>query len=241
LLHCFHGFSILFFVCAARNTPAPTVPTVSPAPTPHDAGFVIEKKEPLDLTKNKASFNASEFYNVLVYLCHDDLELEPFTANKQTTFVRSRGSATLKVFVERNAKCVRDSIYMRWIDAFSWFRGNVRQIAVASVNLPADNGLTEVHCVRGSHKCLFETLLMAEFFTSSGSVSGSGAASLQFGSPSSGTTRHFLQEDKDIVDRTRGFSLDVVATTEELVAKEEVYEPTNDDEGLKLGGIMGAV
>jgi hypothetical protein len=93
---------------------------------------------------------------------------------------------------------------MRRIDAFSWFRDHHRQIAIAPVNLPTPNGLTEVHCVRGSHKCWFETLLMADFFASAGSVTGSGATSLQFGS-SSATTRRSLQENNDNVGKREGF------------------------------------
>jgi hypothetical protein len=242
LLNCFDGFSIVFFVGTGLTaSPAPTAPTISPAPSPADGGFVIDPKKPLDLKREKTFVNANEFYNVIAYLCDDDLE--PLSADEQATFVRSQGSATLKICIERNAKCVRDSVYIRRIDAFSWFRGNVRQIAVAPVNLPADNGLTEVHCVRGSHKCWFESLLMAGFFTTPGLVSGSGAASLQFGSSSSSTTRRFLQENNDNVKKTRGFSLTFVLTTEEFVAEEEAFYNMYDDdeEVLKLGGIMGIV
>jgi hypothetical protein len=237
LLNCFDGFSIVFFVGTALTvSPAPSAPTISPAPTPYDGGVIIDPKEPLDLTKDKASFNASEFYNVLAYLCHDDLE--PLTADEQSTFVRSQGSATIKVCIERNAKCVRDSVYLRRIDAFSWFRGNIRQIAVAPVNLPADNGLTELYCVPGSHKCWFDSLLMADFFTTPGLVSGSGAASLQFGSSSS-STRRFLQENNDNVGKTRGFSLNFGATTDELLAAAEAFKLEDDEESLNLGGILG--
>jgi hypothetical protein len=84
---------------------------------------------------------------------------------------------------------------------------------------------------------------MAGFFTTPGLVSGSGAASLQFGSSSSSTTRRFLQENNDNVKKTRGFSLTFVLTTEEFVAEEEAFYNMYDDdeEVLKLGGIMGIV
>jgi hypothetical protein len=242
VLNCFDGFGVVFDVALTATptiSPAPIAPTVSPAPTPYD-GIVINPKKPLNLTRATSKFNASEYYNVIAYLCDDDLE-QLTASNEQVTFVRSQGSATLKVCIERNAKCVRDSVYMRRIDAFSWFRDNVRQIAVAPVNLPADNGLTEVHCVRGSHKCWFETLLMAGFFTTPGLVSGSGAASLQFGSSSS-ATRRFLQENNDIMEKTRGFSMTFVATTEEFVAKEKAsFKRDDKEEVLKLGGILGIV
>jgi hypothetical protein len=241
LLNCIDGFSVVFSIGNSLTvSPAPSAPTISPAPTPYE-GVIIDPKEPLDLTKDKTSFNASEFYNVLAYLCHDDLE--PLTAEEQSTFVRSQGSATIRVCIERNAKCVRDSVYIRRIDAFSWFRGTVRQIAVAPVNLPADNGLTELYCVPGSHKCWFDSLLMADFFTTPGLVSGSGAASLQFGSSSSTINRRFLQESNDNVGKTRGFSLRFFTTAEELVVaeEEEAFKIENDAGFLKLGGIMGIV
>jgi hypothetical protein len=241
LLECKDGFEIVFFVDTTpveTLSPAPSAPTYSPAPTPYE-GVIIDPKEPLDLTRDKVSFNASEFYNVIAYLCDD--ALEPVTAEEQSTFVRTQGSATIRVCIERNAKCVKDSVYLRRIDAFSWFRGIVRQVAVAPSNLPADNGLTELYCVPGSHKCWFDSLLMAGFFTKPGLVSGVGAASMQFGSSGSTVNRRFLQENNDNVGKTRGFSLRFIATTEELVAEEEAFKREDEAGLLKLGGIMGIV
>jgi hypothetical protein len=133
---------------------------------------------------------------------------------------------------------------MRRIDAFSWFRGHFRQVAVAPVNEPADNGLTEVYCVRGSHMCWFESLLMADFFTTPGLVGGSGAASLQFGSSSTRGLRRVLQEDNDNLGKTRGFLMTLALTTDAFVlAEQEALKRAIvlDEGGLKLGGIMGII
>jgi predicted RNA binding protein YcfA (HicA-like mRNA interferase family) len=224
LMECFEGFHVVFNVglsetWAPTASPAPTAPTVSPGPSEswvptqaptNDTGWVINPEKPLDFTQETAYRNATDSYGVVAYLCDEDLN------SIGETYVRKQGSATVKICVERNAKSVQEGVYLRHIDGFSFVRDQIRQIAVEPVSLPASNGLTELHCQRGSHKCWFETLLMADFFDSPGDVFGSGAASLQFGSASSRRHRIMQREEEDDLGRTKGIKLAIMVTTEEF-------------------------
>ena len=90
---------------------------------------------------------------------------------------------SVRVCVKRNAKSIRDNIFIRYIDAFAFFKwGNeaLRQIAIRPTAVEAKNGLTEVFCEKGSDECYFTTYLMGGFFETSGVVTGSGKATMQF-------------------------------------------------------------
>jgi tetrahydromethanopterin S-methyltransferase subunit F len=238
LLNCFDGFGVVLNVGTQSPTasPVPTAPTVSPAPTPastqtDDDDFTINVK-PHNFTQGKRYFNTTDFYNVEAYLCDDDLN--PLDSSS----VRTQASGTLRVCVQRNAKCVRDSVFMKQIDAFSFFRDGYRQVAIAPVGQEAANGLTELHCQRASHMCWFETLLSAQFFTSPGWVAGSGSATLQFGS----ATERRLQENNDNLGKTRGINFAFELTTDEFVYEEEVVTKEQEhNEGLSSFGCVGIV
>jgi hypothetical protein len=189
------------------------------------------------MTGKQIEFYASDFYNVNSYLC--DENLDPLNEEAGNAVVRNEGDSLVRVCVERNEKCVQNGLFLRHIDAFSFFRDDQRQVAVAPVNLPADNALTEIFCERGSHKCYFETLLAAQFFTSAGTVRGSGAASLQFGSNSSGRS---LQEDNDDVSKSRGFRLSFeIFPTLSSNSNEAVTRVTDQDVLYIAAIILGAL
>jgi hypothetical protein len=75
---------------------------------------------------------------------------------------------------------------MRSLDAFTFTRVNsdesiVTQDAITGANEQSSNGLTTLTCNSGDAVCYFETILVAAFYTSPGSVLGSGTGSMQFG------------------------------------------------------------
>ena len=186
-----------------------------------------------NMTGKRIDFYASDFYNVNGYLC--DENLDPLSEEAGNAVVRTQGDSLVRVCVERNEKCVQNGLFLRRIDAFSFFRDDQRQVAVAPVNLPADNGLTEIFCESGSHKCYFGTILAAQFFSTPGTVRGSGAASLQFGSSPTG---RLLQEDDDDISSTRGFRLSFEIFPALTSNSNEVVTDTTDLNILNIAAII---
>jgi hypothetical protein len=81
--------------------------------------------------------------------------------------------------------------------------------------------------------------LAAQFITSAGTVRGSGVASLQFGSSSSG---RFLQEDNDDVSKSRGFHLSFeIFPTLSSNSNEAVARVTDQDVLYTAAIILGAL
>ena len=132
--------------------------------------------------KEKLVKTANQAYEVEGYLCdrsYDELN----DAGKQTT--RNQG-AVIRVCVRPTLEGRNDGIYMREIQSFEFTRTypdsrpDVRQIAIEN-SAAASNGLTDLFCERGWEVCMFESILFAAFYRDSGSVDGSGIASMQFG------------------------------------------------------------
>jgi len=186
-LECFDGFEIVFDVTLNGDaTLAPTVssaPTSSEAPTaptpaPSKRRVIVDPEDPgFNMTMPRVSVNASDSYEVFGYLCDPETQEEIET----DVFVRGQGGSTVTVCVERTQKCIEDNVWIRYIDGFAFSRDSHVQVAVEPPGIVPSHGLTEMHCERGSHKCWFETLLTAGFFTTPGYVFGAGAATLQFG------------------------------------------------------------
>ena len=61
--------SMLAIVVSPRLHPQHRLPQQYPAPTPYDAGFVIDPKKPRDLTKDTACFNASVTIAKSLHIC----------------------------------------------------------------------------------------------------------------------------------------------------------------------------
>jgi hypothetical protein len=104
--------------------------------------------------------------------------------------------------VTPDVEATADGIKMRSIDSFTWTRAipvpGVSQAAIISRDTVADNNLTIMDLCRGFAICCFETLLFASFYTSLDEVTGSGVASMQFGTNASRRLRsgvRNLQED----------------------------------------------
>ena len=115
---------------------------------------------------------------------------------------------------------------MREIQSFAFSRTypdarpNVNQDAIVS-SAPADNGLTDLFCDRGWEVCMFETILFAAFYHDTGTVAGSGIASMQFGGSGARrlrtTTNNRSLQDADQEAAVAEFELDfeTVATVDE--------------------------
>jgi hypothetical protein len=159
---------------------------------------------------------ANQAYQVEGYLCdYNNVEL----SDVKKASVKNQGSI-LRVCVRPDAEARDQQVYMKYIDSFAWQRdfggaiGIVFQPAVEDREA-AGNGLTELYCISGQEVCAFETILYASMFQTPGMVSGSGIASMQFGTdpmvsrmrglkPSS----RALQEDPDVA-ATSEFNLDM--------------------------------
>jgi hypothetical protein len=204
LLNCFDGFGVIFYV-APPSSNETISPTASPAPTNGEGRVVINPNKPMNMTRDRYDVYEVDAYNVIAYICDDDLK--PMDFEDASFLVLQQGSPVVKICVERNEKCIREGVFLRHIDAFSFFRDDYRQVAIEPVAKVASNQLTELHCEQGGHKCWFETLLTSPFFRPPFEVYGSGAATLQFGSSSS-SERHLHEEDNNVdLTKVRGFRL----------------------------------
>jgi hypothetical protein len=186
---------------------------------------VINPSEPMDLDRETIDRNVEDSYGFLGYLCNDDLDL----IEASETDVAAQVGPTVKICVERNAKAVQDGVYIRQIDAFTFYRdsGDIQQVAIVLGGEAAANGLTELHCTRGSHKCWFQTYLGANFFSSEGFVQVLGAATLQFGDVASRRRLHVehsgrrasTPDDEEDISNARRIQLEFLATTKEAMAE----------------------
>ena len=140
--------------------------------------------------KQKLTKTANQAYHVEGYQCDaTDAQLTP----TQIAATRNQGSV-IRVCVRPDQTGRNDGIFMRSIDSFSFVRDTtVTQDAVVN-GAAASNGLTSLDCGAGYAICSFETILFAAFYTSAGTVAGSGVASMQFG----GSARRLRNGGRDL-------------------------------------------
>lgn len=114
---------------------------------------------------------------VEAYICDSDLNFVEVDARS-----RIQGEM-VRVCVAPTELTMSQGAYLRYIEEFSFYMGEVIQVAIEPGTLgSAADALTIVDCQPGSELCVFETLLRAEFFEEgSGVVTGRGVAFLQFG------------------------------------------------------------
>jgi hypothetical protein len=124
-------------------------------------------------------------------------------------------------------------LYMSSIDSFSWEKnnGSVTQTAIDAGDA-ANDGLTILGApCQGQAICSFETLLKADFFAAAGQVTGSGAATMQYGA---GTDQRLLRSgDRNLQDDVAGASEFGVELT---IAKEE--DTTSGASGMSLMAVV---
>jgi hypothetical protein len=103
-------------------------------------------------------------------------------STQQKQVVRNQG-AIIRVCVRPDALARPDGIKMREIQSLTYTRANPSASQAAVENgAAALNGLSDLTCDPGSDVCMVETILVADFYTITGVVSGSGVGSMQFGS-----------------------------------------------------------
>jgi hypothetical protein len=167
--------------------------------------------------KDVAIKTASQAYQVEGYQC--DAVNEPLS-EAELTATRNQGSI-IRVCVRPDQTARDDGIFMRFIDSFAWERdyggviGVVTQPAVENREA-ASNQLTDLYCTSGDAVCSFDTVLFAALFRTPGAITGSGIASLQFGSDPVTSSRRNLrqssravQEDDEGIAATAEFQLDM--------------------------------
>jgi hypothetical protein len=158
--------------------------------------------------KERLISTASQTYNVEGYMCVPGSDAEV----ADPTAALSQGSL-ITVCIRPNADGLLDGIKMRTLDAFVWTRGATIQAAVDS-GVAADNLLTtfdEITCSGGDY-CQFSSILFAAFYSTAGQVSGSGVASMQFGTARSLTANasgglRSLQAEQEAAAVTSEFDL----------------------------------
>ena len=112
---------------------------------------------------------------VVAYLCDSDANVV------EQGSIQTQGQS-VRVCVRPTPETMAKGAFLRYIEEFTFERGEINQVAIApELGGVAATELTVVSCEPGATLCAFETLLGAEFFSSTGIVNGVGTAFLQFG------------------------------------------------------------
>jgi hypothetical protein len=127
--------------------------------------------------KIRVTNTANQVYLLDGYQCNDANDA---LTEAELAATRNQGSV-IRVCVKPDAEATADGIKMRSIDEFTFTRDTISQPAITSANTQSDNGLTSLSCTSGADVCSFETILFAAFYTTAGTVAGSGTGSMQFG------------------------------------------------------------
>ena len=142
------------------------------------------------------------------YICEPGTDTEV----PDTSIAFTQGSL-ITVCVKPDVDGVADGIKMRTIDSFLWARDGTSQVAIESA-VVVGNLLTifdDVACVGGDY-CQFSSILFAAFYATEGEVSGTGVASMQFGT---GRRRRGLREGQEQEQtQTRALELEAAAISE---------------------------
>jgi hypothetical protein len=147
--------------------------------------------------KDRLTRTANQVYQVVGFRCGPTNDLITDTA------AINQGSV-VKVCVTPDAEATADGIKMRSIDLFTWSRAvptpAVSQPAIIGPNAVAANQLTTNSDCRGQTVCSFESILFANFYTVVGSVTGSGVASMQFGTDTARRLRSGADNGRNLQD-----------------------------------------
>ena len=164
----------------------------------------------------------------------------------QLLIARSQGNI-IRVCVQPDSDARADGIHMRSIDQFQWFRdyggalGTITQLAIVDGE-PAANQLTLLFCEPGQEICAFESILMAMFYRFAGTVSGTGLASMQFGSSApSSRRRSLLRGYEEELDDSRSLQGDddLAAAVAEIELDADVIPRPSPYKEPDSGGTFG--
>jgi hypothetical protein len=135
--------------------------------------------------RDKCAIEAEEAFLVEGYFCEEGQESDAEFVQASPITQGQR----VKICVRPDQRGLDNFVRMRRIVNFSFKRDDPPLEQQAVVNYgAAPTGLTELYCTNGYAICHFETILFASFFTSSGNITGSGVADLQFGGEESITS-----------------------------------------------------
>jgi hypothetical protein len=176
-------------------------------------GFSIDNiaVEPRD----KLVKTANQVYELEAFQCN--LSMEELSATQQAV-TRNQG-ASIRVCVRPNADARPDGIKMREVQSLTYSREDpaASQIAVAD-GAAANNGLSDLTCVAGSDVCMVETILVAEFYSVAGVVSGSGIGSMQFGTRRLRSGSRATQAEDEAGSSEFDMEVETVATVDDTAS-----------------------
>jgi hypothetical protein len=121
-----------------------------------------------------------------VQLAEQDSAVEAYLCDSDANVVEQGNIQTqgqsVRVCVRPTDETMAKGAFLRYIEEFTFIREDISQVAISpGTGGVAGSELTVVSCEPGATLCAFETLLGAEFFSSTGIVNGVGTAYLQFG------------------------------------------------------------
>ena len=158
--------------------------------------------------KERLISTGSTTYTVNGYMCN------PGTSTEFVPVTPLSQGSLITICIKPDQAGIDDGIKMRTIDLFQWSRDLTTQTAVAS-GIAADNLLTTYDpatCASGDY-CSFSSILFAAFYSTAGQVSGTGIASMQFG-----TTRRLnsggLRSLQKLQDKAATSEFDLAVTIE---------------------------
>jgi hypothetical protein len=134
-------------------------------------GFAIESVDVNEFIMNATQTKVDTQYKLNAFEC------SPATHDQGSVY---------SICIEPDPEALGDGLRMRSVDSFTFFLEEngfhtVTQEAVRD-GAAAQNGLTQLLCVRGQSRCTIDTVLKASFYASNGIVDGYGVATMQFGS-----------------------------------------------------------
>ena len=142
--------------------------------------FVGVNVIPSEIDGDKGNIADREGYAVDGYLC------DPITYEKIPSKGFSQGEF-IAICSILSGSAEADGVFLKGVDYFYWTRefmlGGIptTTIQYAIKDGVVANMLTEYNCPPGARFCFFRTMLFADFFTTPGTVYGTGQVSMQFG------------------------------------------------------------
>ena len=153
---------------------------------------------PSEIYGDKNNIADREGYGVEGYLCDiNTLEKIP------TPDGYSQGDS-ISICSKIGASAAEDGIFLKGVDYFYWKREfKLGGIPTTTIQYAMKDGvianmLTQYSCTADALFCSFSTMLLADFFTAKGIVSGQGQVSMQFGTSQDRRSRRFAAEKTNL-------------------------------------------
>jgi len=144
--------------------------------------------------KDKIKRTANQEYKLRAFQCggkdSESGEGIPYATGEEPSFAQGD---VITVCVQPEDDALSDNIYMKEVEKFEYklvaqdadTNKDVKQLAIDILENPNDRGvmygLSEIDACRGTKACVIKTILFATFYTRKGTVTGTGTATMQFG------------------------------------------------------------